>query len=173
MKKPIYIFGSSIITQKTEFVNEYSEEVIQIMEDLKDSLYEGVGLSANQIGYNQSILIVKHPNAKTGTILINPEIIEQAPEISGEIEGCLSIPFTRVLIYRPTWVKVKYKNHLFEDCEEKFLPWFSRVVQHEMDHLNGLLMIDRFAGWLKVISEGNLKLDYEYKIEKSNILKLN
>jgi peptide deformylase len=99
----------------------------------------GIGLAAPQVEILRRVIVVKFPVRH----LINPRVIESTQELCSLKEGCLSIPNQQVVVQRPSRVNVEY-----QDLDgEKHVRWFagleSRVIQHEIDHLDGILMIDR------------------------------
>lgn len=116
-------------------------EMKQILVSQKDP--EGVGLAANQIGLPYSIFITPTH------VFINPEIIAHSEEMQPEakekapLEGCLSLPNYYGVVKRFRWVQIKYLNEKFEIKNEKFSDFAATVIQHEMDHLNGKIFVER------------------------------
>lgn len=113
----------------------------QILAAQKDP--EGVGLAANQLGLAYSIFVTPTH------VFINPEIIAHSDELQPEknekvpLEGCLSLPNYYGSVKRYRWVVVKYQNEKLETKEEKFAGFPATVIQHEMDHLNGKIFVER------------------------------
>jgi peptide deformylase len=101
---------------------------------------EGIGLAANQIGVSKRILVIDVGRALA---MINPTIWEYKNWVMGE-EGCLSIPDENYEIKRATWIKVKFTNVLGQEHEVVIDdPIIARVIQHEVDHLDGILICDK------------------------------
>lgn len=103
--------------------------------------YDGVGLAAPQVGISQRFFVMDVGNGPVA--VINPEILEASPETEIAEEGCLSFPEIFVEIERSKRVKVRYQNVRGEFVEEELEGYPARVFQHEFDHLNGVLIIDR------------------------------
>lgn len=111
----------------------------------------GVGIAAPQVFLSKRIIIVgSRPNARypdapemDAVLMINPEIIEQSSEMSLGEEGCLSVPNARGQVRRAAWVKLRYYTMLGEYVEAEYHGFPARIVQHEIDHLDGVLFVDR------------------------------
>ena len=133
-----------------------SPELQRLVEDMIDTLhdYGGIGLAAPQIGEPIRLAIVEIPDdgSRYGetpsmplTIFINPVIEVLAPEVHGYWEGCLSVPGLRGFVERPQHVRIKYLNLYQEPSEIELQGFLATVFQHEFDHLDGTLYIDRIA----------------------------
>lgn len=148
MVKEIIKIGDDVLRQVAEPAqnNEYSRQVI---EDLKDTLSKtknGAGIAAPQIGESTRVFITKnYRDKKTEEILVfvNPEILEYSEEMVMCQDGCLSIPGAMSQTNRHSFIKVKYLNENFEEIEEELEGFQSVVFQHENDHLDGILFIDK------------------------------
>lgn len=111
----------------------------------------GVGIAAPQVFLSKRIIIVgSRPNARypdapemDAVLMINPEIIEQSSELCLGEEGCLSVPNARGQVSRAEWVKLRYYTMLGEYVEAEYHGFPARIVQHEIDHLDGVLFVDR------------------------------
>lgn len=134
--------GDPLLRKRSREVTEIDDRILTMVEDMKETMYKesGVGLAAPQIGILRRVIVV---DIGEGPIaLINPEIIEQDGQYV-DIEGCLSVPEKTGKVVRPNRVKVKY---LDLDGIEKTIEGtqlLARVLCHEIDHLNGILFIDR------------------------------
>ncbi|MTI47727.1 peptide deformylase [Sporosalibacterium faouarense] len=134
--------GDPLLRKKSREVAKIDGRIKTLINDMKDTMYEeeGVGLAAPQVGILRRVIVV---DIGEGPIaLINPEIIEQNGEYL-DSEGCLSIPGKNGKVRRPEKVKVKY---LDEEGNEKTIEGsmlLSRALCHEIDHLNGVLFIDK------------------------------
>lgn len=146
-KKEIITYGNPLLRQKSETVTKIDEEIKKIAKDLEDTLTgdeKGVGLAAPQVGICKRILAVDLTRAggERKITLINPKIIYRSRDEEEYQEGCLSIPEVWGSVTRPK--KIKIKGMLLSgktfviDADE----YFARVLQHEMDHLDGVLFID-------------------------------
>jgi peptide deformylase len=113
----------------------------------------GVGLAAPQIGHNQRIVIVRDPDASTAksrTTLINPEVMETFGESVPFEEGCLSFPGLYAEVIRPKGVVVNFTDESGHKHQVRNEGVFARIVQHEVDHLDGVLFVDRLTFFRKL-----------------------
>jgi peptide deformylase len=153
MVYPIITLPHPLLRTKTTAVKIVDKKLLKFIKDLKETLDtqedpEGLGLAANQVAVNQRIFLVKIK--KKTKIFINPEIIEFSEESVLMTEGCLSIPLLYSEIERPTKVKISYQtipsNGTMEQWNniltEEYDALTARVIQHEMDHLNGIVFLD-------------------------------
>jgi peptide deformylase len=102
---------------------------------------EGVGLAANQIGRLKRIFVAAYEDEEY--VIVNPEIDERSETVEKEVEGCLSIPETRVEVERPTAVAVTGQDLSGEPVRVEVEGLLARIFQHEIDHLDGILILDR------------------------------
>ena len=100
----------------------------------------GIGLAGNQVGYLKRVIIVLHDNASI--IMINPEILNKSESMLSSIEGCLSVPNKSVHVNRYLEITVKYRTTKGSPKIEKYNGLTARIIQHEIDHLDGILMVD-------------------------------
>ena len=124
-----------------EQVRAVAERMIELMQ-----AHEGIGLAAPQVGIGWRIFVTRHPedrDAAGGLVYINPTLEVLDPTLDEEIEGCLSLPGVDVLVRRPTSVRIRATSLEGEDIQEDCDEHFARVWQHEVDHLDGVLIIDR------------------------------
>lgn len=176
---PIVTYNDPILKKETKSISENSDELQKLIEDMFETMYEanGVGLAAPQIG-NSVQLFVMDADAITEEIeneenagpmvFINPQIIEKDEETVKMEEGCLSIPEVRDEVSRPKSITVSYKDRDFNDQILKASGWIARVIQHEYDHLHGVLFLDYLSAFkrrlhksaLKEIEKGNLETEY-------------
>ncbi len=122
-----------------------SNSNVDLIHNMKTIMYNnnGIGLAANQVGYNRRIFIIDVSNEKNSPqVFINPVIEKQAKEKLTEGEGCLSCPGKFVDVRRPIYVGLKWFCEHGEEQYKTFYNLPARVVQHEMDHLNNKLIID-------------------------------
>jgi peptide deformylase len=116
---------------------------------------DGVGLAANQVGVLKRFIVV---DAGDGPIkIINPEIVHQSEETASFEEGCLSLPDIQIKLNRPVSVLVKGRNLQNQPVEYRAEGLLARVFQHEIDHLNGVLIIDRASSIQRSLLKSKLK----------------
>ena len=135
------------LRQKSLSVKEVNDEVRSLMDDMLETMYDapGIGLAAIQIGVPQRVIVIdlsKNQEKKNPLYFINPEILDKSKENSSYEEGCLSVPNQFAEISRPDKCKVKFLDY---DGNEKILKaegLLATCIQHEMDHLEGILFID-------------------------------
>lgn len=131
-----------ILRKKSRAVDKIDDRIITLLDDMAETMYQadGVGLAAPQVGILKRIIVI---DIGDGIIeLINPEILWEKGEQDGE-EGCLSIPGYSANVKRPAKVKVKGLNRKGEEIEIVGEGLLARALCHEIDHLNGILFIDR------------------------------
>lgn len=150
MVRKILKYGEPVLEQMCEPVTEFdSPDLRQLVEDMFETMYsaKGLGLAAPQIGIKQRVAIV---DVSVGAdeaekhVIINPEIIFREGSQTGE-EGCLSIPGFREPVTRANKVTVRAKNVKGEDVEVSGEELLSRALQHEVDHLNGVLFLKHLS----------------------------
>ena len=141
----IIYYGDPVLRELSKEVTEITDETRKILDEMVETMREesGVGLAANQVGLTQRFFVCEvEGNVKK---IINPEIIEFSEEEIEMEEGCLSIPGIYKRVKRPEKIKVKYLNEKGEKIEEELDGIWARVFQHELDHLNGVLFIDKLS----------------------------
>ncbi|MDI6604647.1 MAG: peptide deformylase [Thermoanaerobacteraceae bacterium] len=141
--------GDPVLRKKAKKVDKIDSHIITIIDDMAETMYnaDGVGLAANQIGILRRIVVI---DVGEGLLeLINPELIYEEGEQIG-IEGCLSVPNTTGEVKRPKKVKVKYLDREGNIKEIEGEDLLARALTHEIDHLNGVLFVDKA---LKIINE--------------------
>ncbi|MBP5530208.1 MAG: peptide deformylase [Lachnospiraceae bacterium] len=133
-------------------VTEITPRILELIEDLKDTMYEadGVGLAAPQVGVRKRIAVVDVGEGPI--VLINPEVVYSEGEQTGN-EGCLSVPGKCGQVTRPMKVRVKTRNLDFEWEEIEGEELFARAMLHEMDHLDGILYVDKVEGELMDVEQ--------------------
>ncbi len=181
---PIYVYGSGVLREKAAEVDlnntEGLQELIANMDDtMKHS--DGVGIAAPQVGKSLQLLIVDGSPlgedmpelADFRRIMINPVKTWESEETAEYSEGCLSVPDIHADVIRPAEMKVKYFNEKYEEVEELFTGFACRMVQHEMDHLDGYMFVDRVSQIRKKMIQAKLtkiasgKVRTHYKIAKN------
>jgi len=184
---PIVTYNDPLLRKEAKQVEELNEEVSDLILDMFDTMYNshGVGLAAPQIGKSIQLFVM---DADTMTedlddeedvgamVFINPQILKTDGEKVKMEEGCLSIPDVRDEVSRYDVITVKYRNRHFEEKTEEFSGWVSRVIQHEYDHLKGILFLDHLSSFrrrvhrsaLKKIDSGRLETEYPVVPKKIN-----
>ena len=129
-------------------VTEINPRILELIEDLKDTMYnaDGVGLAAPQVGVRKRVAVVDVGDGPV--VLINPEVVSAEGEQTGN-EGCLSVPGKCGIVTRPMKVKVRTRNLDFEWEEIEGEELFARAMLHEMDHLDGIIYVDKVEGELQ------------------------
>ena len=151
----------------SEPIDEVTDETRTLIADMFETMYDapGIGLAAIQVGVPKRILVIdlqepaphdhdhadgepcdhEHEVIKDPRVFINPEILETATEMRAYEEGCLSFPGVYAEVRRPDRCKVRFFSVDGEEHEEEFTGFTSRVIQHEYDHLEGVLLVDRMS----------------------------
>ncbi|MBE7062428.1 MAG: peptide deformylase [Ruminococcaceae bacterium] len=142
----IRIIGDDILRKKSRPVEEINARILTLLDDMRETMYEsgGVGLAAPQVGILRRIAVIDVGEELGDGLLelINPEIIAFSGEQT-EAEGCLSVPEYIGTVTRPETVTVRAQNREGEVFEKTVSGFFARAVCHELDHLEGLLFVDK------------------------------
>jgi peptide deformylase len=159
---PIYPYGSPILREETIPVEADSPALQQLIDDMVETMHaaSGIGLAAPQIGRRERLFVVDlsamaedlmeelgeiPPWARAPMAFINPEIVEEDEDVCEYEEGCLSIPDIREMVARPDRVRVRFLDRDFNEHEIVAGGILARVIQHELDHLHGVLFIDHIS----------------------------
>ena len=151
MLRPILLHPNPKLKKICEPVLEIDDSLLKLSDDMLETMYHapGIGLAASQVGILTRIIVMdceKEEAAKGKPIvMINPEIVASSDEENIYEEGCLSIPEHFAEIKRPTSVQVRWLDRNGNEQEQEFDGLWSTCVQHEIDHLNGKLFIDRLS----------------------------
>lgn len=143
----VVLYPDERLTTVCEPVAKVDAELNQFIDDMFETMYEheGIGLAAPQVGVLNRVITIDIEGDKTNqVVLINPEILESEGE-TGIEEGCLSIPGHRALVPRKEKVKVKALNRQGEEVIYDADGLFAICIQHEIDHLNGVLFVDHIS----------------------------
>ncbi|MGE4483324.1 peptide deformylase [Acidocella sp.] len=144
---PILIYPEPVLRKLARPVTSAdTEEVRRLVPSMFATMYKapGIGLAANQIGSLLRVIVVDvAPKEEPAPIaLINPEIVAKSEDMATQEEGCLSIPDQYAEVTRPAWVKVRYQDPQGAKQEIEAQGLLSACLQHEIDHLNGVLFVD-------------------------------
>ena len=144
----VYQFPAPILSEVSEPVTVFDTDFQTLIEDMKETMYEesGIGLAAPQIGVSQRLLVMdtEYPTLEKHSprAIINPEIIFASEENVVSIEGCLSVPEFRAEVSRSKSIEIRYQDEEGNELEDQLEGLASICLQHELDHLNGILFID-------------------------------
>lgn len=165
--KEIITYGNPLLRQKSQDV-EYNEENLALAKEMLEIMYDapGVGLAAPQLGILKNIVVIDIEDKPV--ILFNPQIIEHNDELTPLEEGCLSVPGINAEVMRPSKVKLRAINEKGVLFEKEFEEPMSKVLQHEIDHLNGILFVDRVSDNKRILINPALK-----KLKKKSLLEHN
>ena len=185
---PIYVYGSTVLRKKAGEITKEYPGLKQLIQDMFETMHasDGVGLACPQLGFPIRLIVVDGTQVEKNNArpeedlsmfkfaIINPKITEIWGENWNYNEGCLSIPTLHEDVARPESVRIEYYDENFVFHNEEFSGIKSRIIQHEYDHLEGILFIDRINplrkrlinGKLNAISKGRVDIDYKIKISK-------
>ena len=141
--------GDSLLKEKARAVPKITPNILKLLDNMADTMYSarGVGLAAPQIGVSKRVIVVDIGEGLVG--LINPEItLARGEEV--DTEGCLSVPGLVGDVPRAAEIEVKGLNRKGESCSLKAKGFLARVLQHEIDHLEGILFVDRATNIRKI-----------------------
>ncbi len=160
-KQDIIIYGHPTLRRRAKPVENFGEELKRLASEMFEAMFaaEGVGLAAPQVNVSLQLFVMQIPRENEDPLrmeMANPRIVESRGSFEYE-EGCLSVPDIRDMVVRPDWIRVEYQdlegNHL--TFESDGLP--ARVIQHELDHINGVLFVDRLTPARRARWDGTLK----------------
>jgi peptide deformylase len=146
--RELRFMGDPVLRKAAAPVEFLSDEVRRLIEDMFDTMYaeEGVGLAAPQVGVSQRVIVVDPREDDVAPFaLINPEILEFSEDLDRGEEGCLSIPGLREIVERPYAVRVRGLDRDGQPTEFEAEGLLARILQHEVDHLDGILFLDRVS----------------------------
>jgi peptide deformylase len=152
--RPIVISGDPVLHSPAKTVTQFDSQLKQLVQDMYDTMDEapGVGLAAPQIGVGLRVFVYDYPDddgaARRG-VAVNPELFISPTEVrdpdEADEEGCLSFPGERFALVRAEKAILRAQDLDGQPFELECAGWFARIMQHEFDHLNGLLYVDRLA----------------------------
>lgn len=155
----ITVYPASILRRPAFPVDppELKQEIPELIDRMLDLMYQadGVGLAGPQAGVAKQIFVADIGEGPV--VLLNPSVVESSGEEETAEEGCLSLPEIRVHVARPKWIRVRGMTPEGEEVTYNAEGLLARVFQHEMDHLKGILIIDRASMAEKVLLKSKLK----------------
>ncbi len=182
---PIYAYGQPVLKKEATDITPEYPDLDQLIENMWETMYQaqGVGLAAPQIGLSIRLFVVdtvqimddgkKEEGIKK--VFINAHKVEEAGEPWTYEEGCLSIPDVRGDVDRPPQLRLRYLDETFTEKEEVFTGMNARVIQHEYDHIDGVLFVDHLKPLKKrlvrrkldTIKKGKVSVEYKMKFPVS------
>lgn len=165
---PIYIYGQPVLRKVAEDITPDYPELKTLINDMWETLFqsEGIGLAAPQIGRDIRLVVIDldplsedYPEYKEfRKVYINAHIVEyDETNTASSEEGCLSLPAIHEKVTRPTRIRVKWMDENFQPHDEWIEGYLARVMQHEFDHLDGKMFIDRISALRKQLIKNKLK----------------
>ena len=176
---PILVYGHPVLKKVAENIDKDYPGLQQFVLDMFETMYnaEGLGLAAPQVGKSIRLFVIdgqpiadEEPEfANFKKVFINAKITERNGELALMSEGCLSIPNLREEVYRESHIRIKYFDENWNEYDEVYEGYRARVIQHEYDHLDGILFPDKLnplkkrllKGKLTAISKGKFEADYK------------
>jgi peptide deformylase len=178
---PIVVYGSPVLRQVAKDIDRNYPDLPKLLTDMYETMYraDGMGLAAPQIGKSIRIFVVDATSLEEDDpemkdfkkTFINPHILSLDGDMAVMNEGCLSLPKLREDVERHNKVRIRYQDESFLEHEEVYEGLKARVIQHEYDHLEGVLFIDRISPLRRKMLKGKLndmtrlKVDVSYKIK--------
>ena len=185
---PIVAYGDPVLKKKAKDIDKDYPKLTELIDNMYETMYGafGVGLAAPQIGLAIRLFLVDtEPFSEDESFndqekvelkgfkktFINPIILEESGDEWAFNEGCLSIPDVREDVFRQPNIKIQYQDENFETHVEEYSGLIARVIQHEYDHVEGILFTDKLSsfkkrlikGKLQNISKGKIKIDYKMR----------
>ena len=179
MKYPIVVYGNPVLKKRAIDIVEGEIDVVQLATDMYETMEgaDGIGLAAPQIGKSVRMFVIdatKMEDPEVGEfkqIFINPVMVKQDGDEWAFEEGCLSIPEIREEVYRQEQLTIKYFDENWQPKEETFDGIKARIIQHEYDHIEGILFTDHLTPFKKRLLKGKLvniskgKVQPKYRIK--------
>ena len=171
-KKPIIIEPDPILRKKSDLIENVNNDLRKLLDDMLETMYSanGIGLAAIQIGIPKNLIVIDlltKEKKKDPMYFINPKIIKQSEKLSKYEEGCLSIPNLFAEVKRPSECEVQYLDYKGEKKILKATGLLATCIQHEIDHLKGILFIDYLS---KLKRDIILKKLSKQKIEQKRLV---
>ncbi|MEH2053829.1 peptide deformylase [Nostoc sp.] len=154
----LHYLGDRVLRQSAKRVSKVDDELRQIVREMLQTMYskDGIGLAAPQVGIHKQLIVIDlEPEnaANQPLVLINPTIKQVSRDLCVAEEGCLSIPNVFLDVKRPEVVEIAYKDEYGRPRTLKASDLLGRCIQHEMDHLNGVVFVDRVENSLTLAQE--------------------
>jgi peptide deformylase len=148
--RPILTVPDPVLKQRSKAVAEVDDELRALMDDMLETMYAapGIGLAAIQVGVAKRVIVMdlsKDEEPRAPRYFVNPEVLWASEETAPYEEGCLSVPEVYDQVERPARVRIAYLDYQGKRIEEEAEGVFAVCIQHEMDHLEGVLFIDHLS----------------------------
>ena len=164
---PIYIYGHPVLRKEAKDIDSSYPNLKELIDNMFETMYnaEGVGLAAPQVGLEDRIFVIDltpladddYPEYKDfKKVFINAQIIRRSGDIVSTEEGCLSIPGINESVPREDEIEIEYLDENLEPHKEVFTGFIARVIQHEYDHIEGIMFIDRISAIRKRLIKAKL-----------------
>lgn len=153
--------GDEILKKKSRQVEEINEKIQELIDDMLETMYKanGVGLAAVQVGVLKQVVVIDIDDGNGPLILINPKIIKEKGEQEVE-EGCLSFPNKFAKVIRPAEITIEALDRDGKTIKVKAKELMAQAISHEIDHLNGMVFVDKILpGTLEYVDPNNSKKD--------------
>lgn len=188
MVYPIYIYGHSVLRKVAKEIDKDYDKLDQFIGNMFETMHdsEGIGLAAPQVGKSIRMFVVdatpledEEPELKDfKKAFINPKITERTGDKSAFNEGCLSIPNIREEVVREPKIRIQFYDEVFQYHDEYYDGTLSRIIQHEYDHLEGILFTDLISpirkrilhGKLQAISRGKFEVSYRTILPNNKVV---
>lgn len=178
---PIYLYGQPVLRKATHDISPEYPNLKELIANMFETMYnaDGIGLAAPQIGLDIRLFVIDlEPLAEddpkyTGfkKVFINPTIVEETGENVKMEEGCLSLPGINEMVERDSQIRIQYLDEDFVPHDEEYSSFFARCIQHEYDHIEEILFIDRISGIRKQLIKSKLnnllkgRVNCRYKVK--------
>lgn len=161
---PVYTYNHAVLKQRTEQIADMTDDLRSLIEDMFETMYKanGIGLAANQVGKGLSLTVIDVADRDEAEdpgqlVLINPVIDAFSDDEEEFEEGCLSLPDYRDTVIRPSAIQVRFHDADMKEHVMEVDGLLARVMQHEIDHLNGIYFFERLSPIRRTLSSGKLK----------------
>lgn len=171
MVKPIVIYGDPILELKSTEVKKETPGIQLLIRDMFETMFKanGVGLSAVQIAVPLRIFVIEahieKENFHFRGVFINPKILREFGDLTKHPEGCLSVPGIAALVERPSSIEIEWYDENWEYHKEIFEGFAARIIQHEYDHLEGEIYVDKLDKMWRDMIDPTLELIEDRAIE--------
>lgn len=156
----IRVYGAACLRERAEALTPGTPEIPAVLDDLWAALGEdGVGLAAPQIGHKVRAMVVQEPGRTAGRRrleMINPELVETFGPVAPFEEGCLSFPGLFATVWRSQGAVIAYQDRDGTPSRLRDEGLLARIIQHELDHLEGILFVDRLPAWQRLLLQPRL-----------------
>lgn len=161
---PVYTYNHAVLKQRTEQISDMTDDLRSLIEDMFETMYKanGIGLAANQVGKGLCLTVIDVADRDEAEdpgqlVLINPVIDAFSDDEEEFEEGCLSLPDYRDTVVRPSAIQVRFHDADMKEHVMEVDGLLARVMQHEIDHLNGIYFFERLSPIRRTLGSGKLK----------------